>query len=183
MDELQKLRFDNNILKQKYELADAHRLRLWNERDELKKKLAALTVELTKIKSRHPILELLTLENKYIELLQQNERLKEDCKTLADMGSHDLHQKINLQKKALEAHTLLSDLLENGYVRSCRTDVEAILVILSDTSESDDTAGMCPEAVKNGCPYEVATRENCAHCQDLPVWYFDKETGKTVIVK
>jgi len=28
------------------------------------------------------------------------------------------------------------------------------------------------------CPCEEASRENCAKCQDLPVWYFDREGDK-----
>ena len=34
---------------------------------------------------------------------------------------------------------------------------------------------LCPDAREDplGCPYGGASRENCTHCQDLPVWYFD----------
>lgn len=28
------------------------------------------------------------------------------------------------------------------------------------------------------CPCEDESRENCAACQDLPVWYFDKKNGE-----
>jgi len=164
MDELQKLRFDNNILKQKYELADAHRSRLWVDRDKLKEQLKFVS-------------------DRNNELVAQNERLKKDCKDLADIGSNDLKHKIALQTKLNEAYKKLSDLLNYNYVSHCRTDIEAILFLLNDTTDIDYSERMCPDAKEKGCPYEIPSRENCAHCQDLPVWYFDKETGKTVIVK
>ena len=42
---------------------------------------------------------------------------------------------------------------------------------------------LCPDARINGCPYEFASRENCATCQDLPVWYFDNSNGKETAQK
>ena len=36
--------------------------------------------------------------------------------------------------------------------------------------------GLCPTAMNDpkGCPYGFPSRANCTHCQDLPIWYFDK---------
>jgi len=50
---------------------------------------------------------------------------------------------------------------------------------LSRTIIKDDDWGLCPAAREDplGCPYGGGSRSNCTDCQDLPIWYFDKNNS------
>jgi len=50
---------------------------------------------------------------------------------------------------------------------------------MSDTLEQTKKDNLCPAAREDpeGCPYGGPSRSNCTDCQDLPIWWFDKDNS------